>query len=309
MPNHALSPAARRIFHLAGMAASVLATLRRYDNLDALEPYWALLNAHCSDFTIYFWCTCAVSTLALFGGSLAFALLDAIPVLRKYKIQPTRPPTVGLYLRCLKLAVINHLFIHMGLLITNIPLMEYLGIAVSGPLPKPSTLAVQFVVCMLCEDFLFYWSHRFLHHKKIYKYVHKVHHEYQAPFGLTAVYTHPFEELLTTGAMMAGPLLVCRHMLPIWLWMTYRIIETIDSHSGFDFPWSPMHAIPFGSGVARHDFHHEKFDSVFGSQFAFWDWLCGTDAAFRVLQRQKAANGEKATLDIFDAFAPKAKTL
>ncbi|KDO27440.1 hypothetical protein SPRG_07028 [Saprolegnia parasitica CBS 223.65] len=282
--------------------------IERYDNLDLLEPYWAALQARCSDFTIYFWCTLTLSTLALFGGSLVYALMDATPALRKYKIQPTKPPTIALYLRCLKLAVGNHLLIHMGLLWVNLPLMQWLGISVSSPLPKPSTIALQFVVCMLTEDFCFYWCHRFLHWKRIYKHVHKVHHEYRAPFGLTAVYTHPLEEILTTGATMAGPLLVCRHMLPIWIWTTYRLLETIDSHSGFEFPLAPGHLIPILSGTLRHDYHHEKFDCNFGSMFSFWDWVCGTDAAFREVQRAKAAKGEPCWLDVFDYLTPGVKT-
>jgi len=34
---------------------------------------------------------------------------------------------------------------------------------------------------------------RLLHHHSIYKYVHKVHHDHAAPFGMAAEYAHPIE--------------------------------------------------------------------------------------------------------------------
>jgi len=45
-------------------------------------------------------------------------------------------------------------------------------------LPTPFQLAATIMFCMLCEDFAFYWSHRFLHWKAIYPHIHKIHHSY-----------------------------------------------------------------------------------------------------------------------------------
>ena len=35
------------------------------------------------------------------------------------------------------------------------------------------------VVCVVVEEILFYYSHRLFHHGSIYKYVHKIHHDFQ----------------------------------------------------------------------------------------------------------------------------------
>jgi sterol desaturase/sphingolipid hydroxylase (fatty acid hydroxylase superfamily) len=50
-------------------------------------------------------------------------------------------------------------------------------------------------ICAVIEDTWHYWLHRLMHHKRLYKYVHKVHHTYQAPFGMVAEYAHPVETI------------------------------------------------------------------------------------------------------------------
>ena len=37
---------------------------------------------------------------------------------------------------------------------------------------------------------------RLLHHKAIYKYIHKMHHEWVSPIAAVAIYSHPVEHLL-----------------------------------------------------------------------------------------------------------------
>ena len=62
--------------------------------------------------------------------------------------------------------------------------VDLFGFKIAGPLPPFSDLAWQIPVFLVIEDFYFYWVHRFLHWKRIYKYIHKVHHEHKAPFGI-----------------------------------------------------------------------------------------------------------------------------
>ena len=46
-----------------------------------------------------------------------------------------------------------------------------------------------------------------------------------------------------------GILLLCNHLITIWLWMIVRVLETVDVHSGYDFPYlNPLHLIPGYAG-------------------------------------------------------------
>ncbi|KAF0718002.1 Aste57867_1966 [Aphanomyces stellatus] len=287
-------------------ASAALHHLQSYGNLTALDPYWTSLMAGSTSFDLAFWGTANVMGITTIGASLLCFALDFMPSLRKYKIQPTRLPTLASYWKCLKLALLNQAVVHAPVHLTLLYLWGNRPIF-SGALPLPTlaTIVCEFALFMVCEDCLFYWSHRFLHWKKVYKYVHKVHHEYTAPFGLAAIYTHPVEEFLSMMAAMTGPLLFGSHIVCLWIWLSFLLLETVESHSGYESPTllGLRYFLPFMSCPLRHDYHHEKLEGNYGSTIAFWDWICGTDAPFRALQHAKAARGEYGWFDLFDRFS------
>jgi sterol desaturase/sphingolipid hydroxylase (fatty acid hydroxylase superfamily) len=61
--------------------------------------------------------------------------------------------------------------------------------------PSWWALILQIGAFMIIQDVMFYFSHRALHHRSIYPYVHKLHHEYRTSVGLTSEYAHPIEFL------------------------------------------------------------------------------------------------------------------
>lgn len=77
------------------------------------------------------------------------------------------------------------------------------------PFPSLLTIVSQIALFFVMEDFWHYFAHRGLHHKSIYKYIHKLHHEFSAPFGLAAEYAHPIEILVLGTGTVGGPLLWC----------------------------------------------------------------------------------------------------
>ena len=57
-------------------------------------------------------------------------------------------------------------------------------------------LPVSLVVAMVLHETYYYWVHRWMHHPKIFRVVHKVHHDSNITSPFTAFSFHPIEGLL-----------------------------------------------------------------------------------------------------------------
>jgi methylsterol monooxygenase/4-alpha-methyl-delta7-sterol-4alpha-methyl oxidase len=150
-------------------------------------------------------------------------------------------------------------------------------------IPDTVTIAGTIFFFMLCEDFTFYWSHRLLHHPRLYPHIHKMHHTFNTTVGIAAEYAHPVEFVLgnmlptSVGPLILGPNV---HVLVIFAWYTVRFGETLDGHCGYEFSWSPYRLIPFSGSAEYHDFHHSVNIGNYGSFFSIWDTVFGTNKLF-----------------------------
>ncbi|XP_019152216.1 PREDICTED: methylsterol monooxygenase 1-1-like [Ipomoea nil] len=147
----------------------------------------------------------------------------------------------------------------------------------------------QVLVYFLVEDYANYWLHRILHCKWGYEKIHRVHHEYIAPMGFAAPYAHWAEILILGFASFLGPLMVPCHITTFWLWFILRQTEAIETHSGYEFPWSPSKYIPFYGGAIYHDYHHfvgESCNSNFASVFTYCDTIYGTNKGYQYHQKR-----------------------
>lgn len=64
--------------------------------------------------------------------------------------------------------------------------------------PETLEIITQIIFFMLCEDFVFYWGHRLLHHPLLYRKIHKTHHEYNITVSFASEYCHPLEFLISS---------------------------------------------------------------------------------------------------------------
>lgn len=202
------------------------------------------------------------------------------------KIQNRQPePSAKLMRDCLVDICVGHFLIRPPLLFLGWGAFEYCGISMSvHGWPAATTALWQLLVCMAVDDFLFYWTHRLLHHRLIYKHVHKQHHQFRHSVALAVEYAHPIEDLLcNTLVTIAGPLLLGAHVSVFWAYVGLKLWQSIDAHSGYDlpFPLTPWSAIRWMDCAPAHDFHHAHNAGNYGGYTIFWDWLCGTDRPYR----------------------------
>jgi len=164
----------------------------------------------------------------------------------------------GLVTGSLAYAVIEH----------GLPVPVYFDVAEWGwPYTIGSTL-LYFVVV----DFLAYYAHRALHHKALFRAIHRHHHKFLAPTPFVVTAMHPVEFIIFQTVTFLPLLVLPMHPAGIIAVLLYVFVFNIIDHSGVRL--SSMW--PWQGPSTYHDDHHVHFHCNFGQHLMLWDRLFGT---------------------------------
>jgi len=152
---------------------------------------------------------------------------------------------------------------------------------VAGTAPTFQQYFLQIGLAYLLYDAMFYWSHRFLHRPAFFQSIHRVHHKFKSPIGVSASYSQLYESLTQLFMWwvplgLSGYVFGDLHISTVYWYTIFRWIETCEAHSGYDLPFSPMKFLLLPAGARFHDYHHSHSNGNFGAS-KIWDWLMGTD--------------------------------
>jgi len=229
--------------------------------------------------------------LFYFGRCLPWIFIGRMDYFKKWKLQETKEATFAEQWKATKYVLLTHFTVELPQIWLFHPVCEYFGMGTyQVPFPAWTTIAYQILIFFFFEDAFHYFAHRALHHKAIYKHIHKIHHEYSAPFGLAAEYAHPVEILVLGLGTIGGPFLWCSlskgnmHIVTVYIWVICRLFQAVDAHSGYDFPWSLNKWFPLWSGADHHDYHHQAFMGCYSTSFRHMDYLFGTDKGYQALR-------------------------
>ncbi|KAM7525639.1 hypothetical protein LguiA_015541 [Lonicera macranthoides] len=252
--------------------------------LTAAETLWFNYSSTKSDYFLY--CHNILFLFLIFSVfPLVYVFIELVySNIHRYKIQPKVKLSYSDTFRCYRDVMRMFILVVGPLQLLSYPSIKLIGIRSSLPLPSIYEIVAQLAVYFIVEDYTNYWIHRFLHCKWGYEKIHKVHHEYSAPIGFAAPYAHWAEVLILGIPSALGPAMVPGHMITFWLWIALRQIEAIETHSGYDIPWTPTKYIPFYGGADYHDYHHYvggQSQSNFASVFTYCDYIYGTDKGYR----------------------------
>lgn len=64
------------------------------------------------------------------------------------------------------------------------------------------------------------------------------------------------------------------------MWIIMRVGESLDSHCGYEFSWSPYRLLPLSGSTSFHDYHHSTNVGNYGSYFTFWDTIFKTNKSY-----------------------------
>jgi lathosterol oxidase len=139
---------------------------------------------------------------------------------------------------------------------------------------------VSLVLSLIIHDTYFYWMHRLLHHKKLFRYTHLVHHQSTNPSPWTS-YSFHFIEAWTEGAVLLVIILILPiHPFTIMLFVVVGFIINVYGHLGYEIaPKWFRHTFLFQilNTSVHHNLHHSKFKGNYGLYFRVWDRLMNTE--------------------------------
>ncbi len=129
---------------------------------------------------------------------------------------------------------------------------------------------------LMLYDLLYYFMHRTLHHPKLMKFIHGIHHRARFPTTMESLFLHPVEAfaglvLLLGSTMVIGPVNWISFLLIIFI----HTIANVLVHMNLVLPHPIFKLSNFWA--VKHDYHHGKhLNRNFASIFPFWDMMFGT---------------------------------
>ena len=152
-------------------------------------------------------------------------------------------------------------------------------------------LAVSLVAIIVAHDAYFYWTHRLMHHPRLYRHFHRTHHRSVTPTPFAAYAFDVPEALLMAAFTPLWLLMVPMHVLGLFLFMAFMIVRNVMGHAGVELmPRALADSRWFGwiNATTHHDLHHSSFHHNYGLYFTWWDRLMGTEhPAYREQLRGK----------------------
>ncbi len=141
-------------------------------------------------------------------------------------------------------------------------------------------LPVSLVLCLVIHDTYFYWIHRAMHHKKIFRFTHLVHHESTNPSPWTSYSFQLLEAFLEGAVVILLVFILPLHATTIMVFAFVSFVVNVYGHLGYEImPRQFRHSLLFEfiNTSSYHNLHHLKFKGNYGLYFRFWDRLLKTE--------------------------------
>ena len=141
-------------------------------------------------------------------------------------------------------------------------------------------LALELLAMIVLHDAYFYWAHRLMHHRRLFRLFHRVHHKSRTPTPWAAYAFAPLEAIVEAGILPLVALLLPMHELTVFLFVTHMILRNVIGHAGVElFPswWLRIPLLRAITTTTHHDLHHSHGRSNYGLYFTWWDRWLGTE--------------------------------
>ncbi|MEM9605134.1 MAG: sterol desaturase family protein [Pseudomonadota bacterium] len=139
---------------------------------------------------------------------------------------------------------------------------------------------VSVTVLIVLHDAWFYWTHRLLHHRTLFRRCHRLHHRSHRPTPFAA-YSFDTEEAVVNAVYLPLVLLFLpTHSLALLVFVSHMMVRNAIGHCGVEVFPARADGRPLFSWlttVTHHDLHHAEGRCNYGLYFTWWDRLMGTE--------------------------------
>jgi len=141
-------------------------------------------------------------------------------------------------------------------------------------------LLASLVLIIVAHDAWFYWMHRLIHHRRLFRLMHRTHHRSHAPTPFTSYAFDISEAVLNAMFLPLFLLLIPMHPLAILAFLFHMMLRNALGHCGYEvFParadGRPL--LGWMTTVTHHDLHHADGRYNMGLYFTWWDRIMGTE--------------------------------
>lgn len=145
--------------------------------------------------------------------------------------------------------------------------------------------ALQLAAMVVAHDAYFYWMHRMLHLRSLFRLTHLHHHKSRTPTPWAA-YSFSSLEAVAEAAFVPIYLLAATTLgadyigFAVFIFLWHMILRNVIGHAGVElYPsgWVDNRWTGWWNTTTHHDLHHSSGNHNFGLYFTWWDRWMGTE--------------------------------
>jgi sterol desaturase/sphingolipid hydroxylase (fatty acid hydroxylase superfamily) len=141
-------------------------------------------------------------------------------------------------------------------------------------------LPISGLIYLAIQDSYYYWLHRLMHRRALFKWTHAAHHRSRQPSPFASFAFAWPEAALNAWLMPALVFLIPIHPAVIAVVLTIMTAAAVLNHCGWEVLPDWLVRGPVGAwliSATHHNIHHTHFDRNYGLYFRLWDRLMATD--------------------------------
>ena len=167
---------------------------------------------------------------------------------------------------------------------------------------------VSLLLMIILHDTYFYWVHRLMHHPKLFRQFHSLHHKSINPSPWAAYAFQPLEGIIEASVLFPIIFLIPFHKTALLVFLFFMMAYNVYAHLGFEIFPKVFNKHPFGRWLntsVNHNQHHKHFNGNYGLYFLYWDRWMGTiredyDASYAAIDDKRASVGRRGRTTLGD---------